>query len=514
MLERDIDIINNPDFDSYDVDNLDCRYMFFEDTIGNPGLVSYFTTDSQNYVMNGTIDDQIRVLSGRAKWFALNGGPECLKYVTQEELFGKKEVTDPEDFVIRLIDELEYQVTIQPEATMTMSVADAIETNRKFLAETQYYGCRFAQNLNRNWDGDTHNAVSDDQWMTTMGYMGGSVDVPINTIFFNEDTKQTPEQLLSNLIHENNHAVSFGNAFISKDKKRAFGRYGLAGRLLAIDADRQYCGNYAVPDYDGLLAIEENINERQSKVQTAMYLRKFGCPFEACDKKPKNASEDFYCLYDYWSFLTENFYQVYGDRIRDTRVTEGKSFFFDNDGMPPASMVESAVDYVRSHIQRRVKPEDFEQQGFLSYDKLVRLGRIVEQFQETILPLLEAEGVTIEELDARSGEHYDKLASNTKLLISSLEASANRIVEQMQQDNIENRRRAITRTFRKADAREVIESMVGKGKSLVKSSASAIGKFIGDKKKRQSIDSQKTIIRPKKPSVPVVEDEHSMGDND
>jgi hypothetical protein len=350
--------------------------------------------------------------------------------------------------------------------------------------------------------------------MTTMGYMGGSVDVPINTIFFNEDTKYTPEELLSNLIHENNHAVSFGNAFISKDKKRAYGRYGLAGRLLAIDEDRQYCGSYAVPDYDGLLAIEENINERQSKTQTAMFLRKFGCPFEECDKKPKNGSEDFYCLYDYWSFLTEKFYQVYGDRIRDTRVTEGKSFFFDNEGMPPASLVESTLDYIKAQVHKRVKPEDYESQGFLSYDKLVKLGRVIEQFQEIVLPLLEAEGVTIEELDARSGEHYDKLASNTKLLIESLENSANNIVDSMQQDNIENRRRAITRTFRKADAKEAIERFVTRGKGLVQGGVSAIGEFIGNKKKRQSVTTKKPMPTPKKPSVPVVEDDKTMGDND
>ena len=514
MTERDIEIINNPDFDSYDVDNLDCRYMFFEDTIGNPGLVSYFTSASQDQVMNGTMDDQIRVLTGRAKWFTLNGGPECLKYVKREELFGGEVPVDKEDFIIRLIDELEYQVTIQPEATMTMNVADAIETNRRFLAETQYFGCRFAQNLNKSWDGDVHTASSEDQWMTTMGFYGGSIDTPINTIFFNEDTKQTPEQLLSNLIHENNHAVSFGNAFVSKDKKRAYGRYGLAGRLLAIDADRQYIGNYEVPDYDGFLSIEENINERQSKDMTAMFMRKFGSPFTPCDIQPKGYNNDFHCLYDYWSFLTQKFYETYGDRIRDTRVTEGKSFFFDNEGMPPASKVESAIDFVKAQYQKIAKPEKYDQQGFLSYNKVARLGRIIEQFQENVLPLLDEAGVTIEELNARSGEHYDKLASNTKLLIESLETSANRIVEQMQQDNIDNRRRSITRTFRKADAKETIEKVVGKGKSLVKSGVSAIEEFIGNKRKKNSTTPKKPCPKCKKPTNPTLEDDKTMGDDE
>ena len=507
MTDRDIDIINNPDFDSYDVDNLDCKYMFFEDTISNPGFVSFFTSASQDYVMNGTMEDQIRVLAGRAKWFALNGGPECLKFVTSEELFSKEQPTDQEDYIIRLINELEYQVTAQPEATMTMPVADAIENNRRFLAETQYFGCRFAQNLNKSWDGDVHTASSDDQWMTTMSYMGGSVDVPINTIFFNEDTKQDPEQLLSSLLHENNHAVAFGNVFVSKNNKRAYGRYGLVGRLLAIDSDRQYCGTYEVPDYDGILAIEENLNERQAKRQTEMYLKKYKCPFEACDIKHKQHSENFYCLYDYWSFLTEKFYQVYGDQIKETRVTDGQKFYFDTEGMPPATKVESVLDYIKAQYRKRVDPENFAEQGFLSYNKVARLGRIIEQFQEVVLPLLDEAGVTIEELHAKSGEHYDKLASNTKLLIETLENSANVIVDSMQQDTIENRRRSITRTIRKADAKEFIESTVGKGKKLVQSGARQIENFINGKKKKKT-------VTPKKPEITSPEDEQSMGDGE
>ena len=245
-----------------------------------------------------------------------------------------------------------------------------------------------------------------------------------------------------------------------------------------------------------------------------MFMRKFGSPFTPCDIQPKGYNDDFHCLYDYWSFLTQKFYETYGDRIRDTRVSEGKSFFFDNEGMPPASKVESALDFVKSQYQKIVKPEEYDQQGFLSYNKVARLGRIIEQFQENVLPLLDEAGVTIEELNARSGEHYDKLASNTKLLIESLETSANRIVEQMQQDNIDNRRRSITRTFRKADAKETIEKVVGKGKSLVKSGVSAIEEFIGNKRKKNSTTPKKPCPKCKKPTNPTLEDDKTMGDDE
>lgn len=507
MTERDIDIINNPDFDSYDVDNLDCRYMFFDNTIGNPGLVSYFTTESQDYVINGTIDDQLRILIGRTKWYALNGGVECLKYVKPEELFGEDQPADKEEFLERIMSELEYQVISQPGAAMNLQVADAIENNRKFLAETQYYGCRFAQNLNKSWDGDVHTAASENQWMTTMGYMGGRVEVPINTIFFNEDTKQSPESLLSNLIHENNHAVAFGNALISKNNKRAYGRYGLVGTLLAIDKEGYNMGSYIIPDYNGILAIEENLNERQAKVQTEKFLKKYACPFEACDIKHQQYSDKFVCLYDYWNFLTEKFYQIYGDRIKDTRVSEGQKFYFDTEGLPPATKVESVLDFVRAEYRKRVNPEKFEEQGFLSYNKIKRLGKIIEQFQENVLPTLEDGQVSIEELEARSGEHYDQLASNIKLLIESLETSANRIVEQMQQDNIDSRRRLITRTVRKSDAKELVEKVVGKGKVLVESGVKHLESFINSKKKKTTPTSQK-------PTVPVIEDDKSMGDEE
>lgn len=483
MTDRDIDIINNPDFDSYDVDNLDCRYMFFEDTIGNPGLISYFTSQSQRDAIEGTIDDKIRILRGRVKWFALNDGPQCLKFVSQDEIFKGDIPADKEGFVGRLIKELEVQAICQPDVLMPMQIADIIENNRKFLAETQYFGCRFAQNLNKSWDGDVHTATSEDQWMTTMGYSGGQVDVPSNTIFFNEDTKQTPEQLLASLIHENNHAVSFGNAFISKDNKRAFSRYGLAGRLLKIDKDHYFCGNIEMPEYNGLLSIEENINERESKDMLRMYLDKYGrSPFDKCDIQHANYSDNFYCLYDYWSFLTEKFYQEYGDRIKDTRVTEGKSFFFDNSGIPASSMVGSAVDFVKSQYQKHVNPQTYEDQGFLSYNKLIRLGRVIEQFQEVVLPLLEEGEVSIAELNAREGEHYDKLASNTKLLIESLENAANKIVDSMIQDNYDNRRRSIKRTFKKAEVKTAFNKFTATGKKRRARAIRSVEIYINGKK--------------------------------
>ena len=34
--------------------------------------------------------------------------------------------------------------------------------------------------------------------------------------------------------------------------------------LLSIDKEHYMCGKYEIPDYDGLLAIEENLNERQA----------------------------------------------------------------------------------------------------------------------------------------------------------------------------------------------------------------------------------------------------------
>ena len=77
----------------------------------------------------------------------------------------------------------------------------------------------------------------------------------------------------------------------------------------------------------------------------------------------------------------------------------------------------------------------------------------------------------------------------------------------MQQDNVDNRRRAITRTFRKADAKETIERFVGKGKSLVQSGARQIENFISGKKR-------KPMSTPKKPVAPVVEDDKTMGNED
>lgn len=465
MTDRDIEIVNNPDFDTYDLDNLDCRYLFFDETISEPGLVAGFTSQSQSEMINGTLDDKIKILCDRVEWFVLNNeSADCLKYITKEELFNEVEVADKEDFINRLIKEQSHQMMVQPGAVISMQAADAIETNRKFLAETQYFGCRFAQNLNKSWDGDVHSASSKDQWITTMGYYRNSVDEPINTIFFNEDTKQSAESLLGSLIHENNHAVSFGEAVISKNQKRAYGRYGLVGQLLKIDKDHIFSAKYILPEHKRILAIEENVNERMAKEITEMYIAKYGIPFEECDIPNSYRKEKSECLYDCWNFLTEKFYKYYREDLKHTRVTEGKKFFFDNDGLPAATKVESMFDYVKAQYNKRVNPLEFDDNGFLSYTKVAKLGRIIEQFQKNIVPILEENPIPLNELNEMQGEHYDALASNVKMLINSLHESAEKIVDSMIEDSIEKKIRAMTRTTRKAEIKSAIESLVSVGR--------------------------------------------------
>jgi hypothetical protein len=279
--------------------------------------------------------------------------------------------------------------------------------------------------------------------------------------------------------------MGFGNVFISKDNKKAYGRYGLCGTLLKINKDKYISGSYHIREYDGKLAIEENLNQRNAVRINELFKDKFGVIYDECDiKNPEN--KDYECLYDYWNFLTENFYHEYNDRINDARVTEGKSFFFDNGIMPATNKAEKVRDYIKSQYGKIVNPESYEDQGFLSYSKLVRLGDIVECFQKDILPILLKERVGVEEVNAQGGDNYDKLPEDVRKSIEELEQMANEVVDSMIEDNRINRRRAITRTFRRADAKDVMSFVRGKTETIRKYTSDGVEKFITSKFKKNN----------------------------
>ena len=458
LTKRDMDILNNPDFDTYDVENLDCRYMFFELGLSSPGLISYFSTANEEILENGTIDQQIDIMEGRVRWFAFNDGPETLKCVTPEEIFSKVEVKDKKDYLKRLMKELDYQKLAQPEMIIECKTADNIEAYRRILSDMQFMGCKFAASLNRNYNGQSHSSISDMEWFTTMEYDGGTINAPINKIFFNEDTRLSPDSLTQTLIHECTHAISFGDAFISRSKKKAFGNFGFAGRLYDIEKDNRIVKEIEYNDYDYIINVEENQTEKEANETYNNFRLYFEPLFEPCDIEPEYYSDDRESLYDYWNILTSKFYEYYGSKIKESRVTN-KKIFFDNDGVPSSNVFERTIDYVRHHAQNIVDPEGHEKYGFLSYNKVLKLGKVIEDFKNDVLPVLVEENVPAIEVTQKSGPHYDELDESIKLAIAEYEAKANSVVDSMIKDSANEISRSIDRAVLKKNVKSVLNTV-------------------------------------------------------
>lgn len=405
--DKDDDIINNPDIDFVDFTNLDCNHILFGKNIKTPGLIETFSSKYEAILQAGTDISTIEdILKARLQYYYFqNGCEDTFTYVSLDEICGRKQPKDIYDFLERMNQELLEQSIADPESTITPQTADFIEKIRGVYADGLYSGCKFAKNINKEYQEAVHDP-DESQWVTYLNHIDQHADRPINHIFFNESGTLTAEQLLANMIHELNHVASRGPAESDSTGKYVYERIGIAISAKGV-TDGVLSPHYARWN-EGVMSVEENVNERLSQEILDLFLSKYDNPYEESDVPFRKQKDEMECLYDYWNPLTDKFYERYRDAIILHRINPNFDMYYDDEGLY-ATNKEQFMRNLSSKFRRVVAPTSFSDLGVVDYKKVAELGELVHSFREHVLPHIADSGVRLSEFIDRKGENYRTL---------------------------------------------------------------------------------------------------------
>ncbi|MBQ7352230.1 MAG: hypothetical protein IJW59_05185 [Clostridia bacterium] len=432
VSDKDEDLLGKPEFDWIDAENLDSKYVLYGSAIDEPGLIASFTTQAEQ-AMNISLENRISILKNRLKYYVVQLNAENgMMLVSKQELFQGKKVKDQEDFAERLSAQIDAFEIACPDYVVTRDFADAIEELRAQYARDVYTGCRFAKNINRRINGYVHAIEGGEveDFLTLMSYTAMNKDMPTNDIYFNESEYYDADSLLSNLIHEVNHAVSHGPAIPTEEKDVYEVRYGIRKLYTKLDKDAETMTK-AFDKNESVMKVEENINERISKDILKKFLEKYPNPFEDSDFQ-FNGKKEFVCLYDYWNFLTEDFYQAFIEVIKEHRINSEYDMFF-KEGVMPTGKIKTMMNYISKVYRRTFNKAEISKSGVVDYEKVVELGKLISAFETEIMPKLRELEIDLE-CFKNKGENFKTLPIKTRQRLEQISSSAKKIFDEILED--------------------------------------------------------------------------------
>lgn len=485
FTDKDREILAKPDIDFVDVHNLDCNRVLFDRNVGNPGLIYFFRSEANEVLQKGENVPQIeQILQYRMMYYLLNE-PEIEKefeYVTKDEVLGKVQPIERIEYLNRLGRELSIIQQKYPDYTISPELADSVEQYRQVYADGIYSGCKFAKNINKDYQRTVHDPF-ESEWVTYLEHDKDMMGAPVNYIFFNESGNKTPESLLGNLLHELNHVIRRSDSYLDKSGTMAITRIGIHTTA------RYNMGDGTVSDtvvWDpDIMQVEENINERISRVLKKVFMNKYGCVYGDSDIKYRN-QEEMTCLYDEWDFITEFFYKHFKKSIYEHPLNSDFDMYFRYQN-PPVTSKEAIVNSIKEKYRRTVTPNAFSETGKVDSKKVSQLGELVKVFREDVLPVFYDYGVSFEDFKTRSG-NYATLPLQTRDLIDEIENETRNVCRSMIADE-----RAVANY-----QRNIQEGKIGSGAmsvltSDVKDKASAIMDLF-DRAKKNTRDLVSAIV--------------------
>lgn len=468
VSKHDRDLINSPTFDAYDLQSLDCKYILFGADITIPGLIQYFTSEAEQRLNFGTIEDIRQVLTGRARYMLLNNGSDALQFVTEDELFGRIKITNMKDFLNRCKEEIAYQQEQDPSNIVPVGSADAIEIHRQLLCKSLYTGCKFAENLNRRHNGGVFNPDFEKTfWFTTVEYEGSNINKPLNHLVFDESPEIYANSQINSLCHECNHAISNGRPIVKG--KKVFSRLGMTGFHTTVDKyGRVEPLVKSNADYtEGELLLEENINQRMGTEITDIYLKHFPNPYRDSNL-PDLRKRNLFCTYNYYDFLVDDFYKKYGDAIREFRINEDTPLYYDNDLIPPKGLIKRGARSVQYFVDKYTQPTKTKSSGVLSHRLVREFGFVLSAFKNHIVGTLEAKDIDSTKFTSiESISEIEELTPQELEHIKTYKREVDRIMALMEQE--EQKLEALSQKEQaiKNKKDQIISHCKNKGKKLL-----------------------------------------------
>lgn len=392
----DLKILYNPNFDLDKSYKLSVGRKLFDLDIRYSGLISSFTSESNEALRYGSDYDRIPIMQNRLLYLSKCG--LNLGVLTLDELRSDK----IDDKLAKKI-ELEYYYQCQrkdlPETidywNRTVSqiskdwkkgqffpeeMADELEFVRQECDKWLVHNCEFIANVDSEIERDTI-------YYTIMQYDKQDYFKPTGDIYFTEDNTLSGKAFLSALIHEINHCLSHDLPLKMNDRNVII-KSGLCIKSYKNHKDYKYNPNNINYFNSALMQLEEDYNERQTKDILELALQRIEADdFNFGDEVAEDLREEFDCEYDYYNFLTEDFYQMFKEQIKETKINNMYNLYF-RYSLPNLTIPENIFNYLRNRYQKVFKPDEFVSDGVVDFYKVLELARLIEEFKRDIEPRL------------------------------------------------------------------------------------------------------------------------------
>ncbi len=384
-------IINTSSNLMLDKDRLDSDGIFFHYDISMPGVMDAYTSIADEILSKkGKDDTRYLIYFKRLEYMRICGVPFATMNIDDFTVINPAILSDETKKML----ETEYLYQMEhgediPE--IPSDIADKLEIKRKGLVDMLFDNCKFDANLRPTKPyGYDHSSDSSTQFFMVPENKRGKVHRMGRFIYFCEDENITPESRLSNMLHENNHALS--NHLLVKNYRQGEERTGLEVQEVDI------FGNdiVATTGFDPFIrAIMENSNEKQTKELLDLFIKKFGNVMPTSDIQiPQH---EFVALYRYSDFLTQEFYSIFGTAIKRFNVDPDYDIYFKK------SVSDTLLGRIKGHITRKIdrkfRPEEYAgETGVVDYEKVRRLGALISEWEQDYVLQGVVEGVTPDDL--------------------------------------------------------------------------------------------------------------------
>ena len=436
----DIAIVTKDNYTPNDSYALRSRHLLFGDELMEKGTIAAFTSENNEKLKNGSEYEKTNIIMDRIKY--LDAFHTKFKYIDQDELY---EPTDDDTFKDRLYQEYEYQKTMPVEVQYVDYFNYNLEQIKKNYKKGQFFPTEMADKLEELRYNAIQEIVTDCKFynnrepypvdfdldfFTIYDYKDRKMYEPFSDIYMNEDNNLSEEALLKILIHEVNHAVGHGVPQIINTKNSTFtNKSGINHIVRKKDDSDKLHFDYPSPLYfcPVMQRIEENLNERQTEeildILLAYHDIEFG--YEK-DKVNSNPKDDYSCGYTTYNFLTDEFYEIFHDAIKDNKVDSTFKFYFQHDLVTSKSA--KIIAHIKNKLNRLGNPE-YSNEGVVDFYKVEKLAKLCDEFFNNVYPIIDEKfketgrQVKMEDLD-------DKM----KVFIMKLVDRKDKIIEEMQKD--------------------------------------------------------------------------------
>lgn len=408
VSKSDYELVNSPNFVYSDISNLQSNLVLFANCLSNGGFLKYFTTTVCNQLNspNTSENEKFIIIFNRLLYLSTLKSTK-FEFITKEQLSSFKdqfnecilnEIPFDQDMVNTIMNEYINQRDFRPaknpklhktsQAELVSSwrkgefvpskLADEIEDIRDFHSTNILDSTKFV----KLEDIDEYNVDGQAQYYTQRYYDYDDLFKFRADVIAGEEYYPNQKSYLGILIHEMNHVLSSDNPY-EVNAKTVKNRHVI--RLVGYEKFKDNrVGNFL--SYSDTNELAEFVNETQAQDILDIF-------YDIMDEKNIELPNDmvldpndyvFDCSYDYYKVITQDFYDLFRDSLKESAINNKIDLFFKYD--LPTTRFQNLLDKPKNLLNRLFAKDYYAKTGIMDIHKVEKLNELIQELQTDILP--------------------------------------------------------------------------------------------------------------------------------